>query len=198
MNRQGILFAGAALITLTACGSMSEDKLAENATNVQTIIGGPETSEGDAVDLSTKGPKLKPGLWETSTEVNGMKVEGGPSGTPAGAQNPGAMSNVQIPKTTVRTCLTPEQAANPRGNMLAAQKDRNCDIKTMDWTGGKMKVVMICTAKDGSGTANINMRGTFNDSSYAMDGDMAMSGPNGMQMTMKTHTTGKYVGACES
>jgi hypothetical protein len=187
------IFTSAALLALTACGGMSEDKIAGNATNVQTIIGGRETGEGEDVDARAKGPKIKPGLWETSTQMSGMKMEGAAAGVPAGAMN-----NAQMPKTTVRTCVTPEQAANPKGTMLAAQKDRNCDVKTMDWTAGHMKVVMICTGKDGSGTANINMRGTFNDTSYAMDGDMAMSGPEGMKMSMKTHTTGKYVGACKS
>jgi len=177
-----------ALLALAAC-SKSPEQGAGNAGSGKA--GNDATPGGGTEGGAVVGIKLTPGQWETTTEVVDLKVEGLPPGVPAEA-----MAQVRPPKTTVKSCLTPEDAANPNARMLAAQKDSRCTTSRMGMSGGRIDIAMACPVQEGSGDMTMTMTGQYDAASYEMNGDMVMNGPNGMHMTMKSRTTGRRIGDC--
>jgi len=176
----------AASLSLAACSGGSDH--AAGTANAAAGTSGGGLSDGGG---GTSGVKLSPGEWETTSEMVDMKMEGLPEGVP-----PGMMARMQPPSTTVKSCLTPEEAANPNARMLAAQKDSQCTVERTDIGGGRIDIAMTCPAASDRGKAKIAMTGEYGATSYEMHGDFVIDGPNGMRMTMKSRTTGHRVGDC--
>lgn len=173
----------AALLPLAACNKGAEQTAGNRGANAAI------SDRGGAAGAA--GVKLTPGEWETSTEIVDLKMEGLPAGVPQSA-----MDHMRPPRTTVKSCLTPEDAANPNARMLAAQADSRCTSTRADMSGGQIDIAMSCPAPQGSGAMTMTMTGQYSDTSYEMNGDMVMEGPNGVHMTMKSHTTGRRIGDC--
>lgn len=145
--------------------------------------------------LATSGPaqgpaRITPGLWETVVDVTDLQIQG--SNMP-----PQMLKNMKPPRTTVRRCVTPAEAANPRAQMLAAN-DGKCDVRRMQMAGGKLSVAMTCADPQGGGKADIAASGTYTATSYRMTGTVKASGSRGMTMNIKSSTTGRRVGACKA
>jgi len=194
MKRTLALIGIAALLPLAACNKSAEPGANAGGANDAAGANGAETAQGAVAGSSgapAGGIKITPGEWETVNEVVDLKIEGLPQGTP-----PGAMDQMRPPKTTVKSCVTPEDAENPNARMLAAQKDNRCTTSRMDMSGGRIDIAMACPAADGRGSATISMTGQYSATSYEMNGDMVMNGPNGMNMTLKSRTTGRRIGDC--
>lgn len=139
------------------------------------------------------GPKIQPGLWETSSEVLEMAMPGMPAGV-----SPDMLKRMKPAKTLVRACITPQQAANPSANMLAAQRDHKCDVRKMAMSGGMVSIAMRCADPKRGSTMDMTMTGRYSRTDYSMVGDMKMSGARGMAMSMKTRVISKRVGDCKS
>jgi hypothetical protein len=146
-----------------------------------------------AAALAQGATKLTPGLWETTTVITDMQMQGMPSNLP-----PEMMQRMKPPARTVRSCLTAQEAANPRASMLAVQKDSQCKVNKMEMSGGKIAIAMVCAQDGRGGKADISMTGSFTPASYVMNGTVRASGGKAMVMTMKSRTTGKRVGDCKS
>jgi len=171
----------AAVLPLAACNKSPEQTAGSQGANAAINDRGGGAS----------GVKLTPGEWEMTSEVVDLKVEGLPAGVPESA-----LGQMRPPKTTVKSCLTPEDAANPNARMLTAQKDNRCTSTRANMSGGRIDIAMSCPAPQGDGTMTLTMTGQYGASSYEMNGDMAVEGPNGVHMTMKSHTTGRHIGDC--
>jgi hypothetical protein len=100
-------------------------------------------------------------------------------------------------KTTVSNCVTPEQAARPSANFMAAQKNSNCTYQDFSMEGGRMTGTMTCSGGQVPGQMEMAMEGEYSARSYDMNMDMNAKGmPGGMTMTIKARTTGRKVGEC--
>lgn len=175
----GIMLAGGALLALAGCGK-GEDKAGSSA---------PQSVEEIADEMGKV--QLEPGEWETTTELVDMKIEGAPAGMPADAMK-GAIGH----KTTIKTCITPEQAAKPEADFLAAQKDSKCTYSDFAMVGGTIKGTVSCPGEQG-GKMTASMSGSYQPTSYAMTMTMNMDGMQpGMKMVSTMKTTGERIGAC--
>jgi hypothetical protein len=175
-----ILTAATGLLLLSGCGK-SEEKA--------TVDG--SLSAEDVADAAAS-VKLTPGQWETTVEIIDVKMEGLPEGAPAGMMN-----NMIGTTTTVKSCITPEQAEKPNADFLSAQKDANCSYSAFDMSGGLIKAAMTCSGKDRPGELKLNMTGKYGSSSYEMNQDMTMAGfQPGMSMAMKSKVSGRHIGDC--
>lgn len=183
--RKMAMAAALAALTLGACskedgGSASGDS--------------PQSAEEVASQMAKVS--LQPGEWETTSEIVEVTMDNMPQGMPAGM-----LDAMKGRKTTVKSCITPEQAENPEADFLTAQKDGNCTYSGFEMAGGTIRGNVSCTSEQG-GTANIAMEGIYSPASYAMtmnmNGDgMGGAGTPGMTMQMKMKTSGKRIGECK-
>jgi Protein of unknown function (DUF3617) len=131
--------------------------------------------------------KINPGQWEATNEILSATAPGMPK----------EVTKQMLTKSVVRNCITPEQAANPDANFLAAQKNSNCTYQDWSMSGGKMSGTMTCTGEGMPGAMVMNMKGEYAPTSYQMDMTMKTSGmPGGMDMTVTSRTSGRRVGEC--
>ena len=96
---------------------------------------------------------LQPGQWETSVQFSSIEIPGAPEA--AVAQMKQAMSRPQ----TRSECITPEQAANPTGNMVNAGGG-NCQFSESTFEGGTIRMRGTCQ-QPGAGTATMSMDGSY-------------------------------------
>lgn len=158
---------------LAACGSEPEKK-------------GDMTAEEVADQL--KDMKIQPGQWEATHEI----VSASAPGIPADS-----LKSMVGQKSTVSNCITPEQAAKPSANFLAAQQSNNCTYQDWKMDGGKMTGTMTCEGNGMPGKVIMTMSGDYGDTAYALDMDMNTTGlPGNMTMNIKAKTTGRRVGEC--
>jgi Protein of unknown function (DUF3617) len=137
--------------------------------------------------------RLEPGEWEATQEVVDIQITGAPKGMPADA-----MKSAIGRKTTVKHCVTPEQAAKPSADFLAAQKDSKCTYSNFAMEGGTIHGSVTCPGGQG-GKMIASMLGTYASDHYDMAMTMNMDGMQpGMAMAMKMKTSGKRIGECPS
>jgi hypothetical protein len=152
----------------------------------------PEAASGnmtaEEVADQLKDMKIEPGQWEATNEI----VSASAPGVPADA-----LKSMVGQKSTVSNCITPEQAAKPSANFLAAQQNNNCTYQDWDMEGGKMTGTMTCEGAGMPGKVIMKMTGDYAPTAYNLDMDMNTTGlPGGMTMTIKAKTTGRRVGEC--
>jgi hypothetical protein len=130
--------------------------------------------------------KLQPGEWEMKMETVNVTAPGMPASVTAAMKQPAATS---------RSCITPEEAEGPKGDMFAGNVGANCKQEGFSWAGGRIKGTTTCTGSNGAGKVSMTMDGTY--SAQAMDMNMKMTTEAaGTPMTVETRMTGKRVGDC--
>ncbi|MGQ0588105.1 MAG: DUF3617 domain-containing protein [Sphingosinicella sp.] len=159
-----------AMLLLAACGGQS----------------GNEQAAASGEGKSSASVALQPGQYETTVEVTRVAMANMPN-MPAGMTPP-------PPPTTVRSCLTPEQAARPNANFLSGSGDTGgCEYSNFSMDGGRMRGTVQC---DSEGST---MRSTF-DGRISGDGyqmtSQAQVTASGMTMEMDTRTTARRIGDC--
>ncbi len=168
-----VLFITAALIGLAGCDNKSEPKA-------------DMTAEQVAEEL--KEMKIEPGQWEATNEIVSVNA---PS-------VPGDVLKKMVGQTTkVSNCITPEQAAKPSANFLAAQQNNQCTYQDWSMEGGRMTGTMTCQGGQMPGKVIMTMAGAYASNRYDLDMDMKTTGlPGGMEMNIKAKTTGRRTGEC--
>jgi hypothetical protein len=164
-------------LALAACGS-SADKSGGNGTAAAAGGG----ASGAAVSL-------QPGEWEMKMEVVDVVAEGLPGGM-ADAMKKNASS-------TSKTCMTPEEAKGPKGDMFAGQKGGSCKSEGFKWAGGRIEGKTTCPGQGGTGETVMTMNGQYSPQSI----DMTMKSKTdlmGKPMTMEMRVTGRRVGECSA
>lgn len=168
------LILSAAVLVLAACGKSG---------------GGNESSAaGGGGSASASGVNLQPGEWEMKTEVVNVAAEGLPAGIAEGMK-------AQASSTT-KTCMTPEEAKGPKGDIFAG-KDSNCKSENFSWSGGTIKGKTVCTGQGGAGRTEMEMDGKYSAQSI----DMTMKSKTdlaGKAMTMEMRVSGRRVGECSA
>lgn len=190
---------GVCALALLAAGCSSGDEpVAENgATGDISAVEGARADSGsgmtvDEVAKTMSNVKMKPGAWDVSMTIEDVKLTGLPPG-PQGQQIEQMMKQ-SIGARTVKSCMTPEQAANPQADFLAAQEGKNCTYDGFAMDGGQVKGKMVCTPPNGKGQMTMTMNGTYSPTDYAMNMTLEGAGMgDGMAMTMKAKTQGKWL-----
>lgn len=161
---------GAGLMLLAAC-SGSEEKSA---------AGNDSAAAGEKRAPPVSSVTLRPGEWELTTEVVEMNIPGLPAGV---------MPKEAMQKTTLKTCLKPEQTGKPDASFFSGQKNPNCTYEGFEMTAGTVKGTISCPSAQG--TQKMTLTGQYQPESYDMRMDMESE-----RMTMKMHTAGKRLGEC--
>ena len=165
--------AATALLALAGCGSEAPDGRAMSADEVADRI---------------SQVKIKPGQWEATSEIVSATAPNLPAE---------ALRQMVGQKTTIRNCVTPEQAARPSADFLAVQKNSHCTYQDWSMDDGRMAGTMTCQSGPMPGKMVMKLDGRYGEESYDLAMDMESSGlPDGMTMTIKARTTGKRVGDC--
>ena len=163
-----------ALLLLGACGDRAEKQ--------------PQEMSAQDVAKQLSGVKIQPGQWEATNVI----VSASGPGLPADV-----LQRMVGRKTVKNNCVTPEQAARPQANFLAAQENSDCTYQDFQMAGGKMSGQMTCSGGEMPGDVVMKMNGDYGPQSYDMVMDMTTAGlPGGMALTIKARTTGRRVGDC--
>jgi hypothetical protein len=138
---------------------------------------------------SASGISLQPGEWEMKTEVVNVSAEGLPPGLADGMKASAS--------STTRTCMTPEEAKGPKGDMFSGDKSGNCKSEGFSWAGGRISGKTTCTGQGGVGKTVMVMDGQYSPQSI----DMTMKSETdlgGKAMKMEMRVSGKRVGECSA
>lgn len=164
------------LVLLAAC------KPAPDATKADADSA-PATATAPAADQV----KVKAGEWETTTELVTMELEG---------VDPALLKDNIGKKTTIKNCVTPEQAARPAAEFFSNPevKDGRCKSEKFEMAGGRMSGVVTCEGGEGeTGPMRMEMTGTYAPDAYATTVTMTGSGAGGKTMKMVARSSGKHV-----
>lgn len=165
-------FALAVALTLAGCG---ERAAAEKEMSAEEV----------AAQLASV--KIDPGQWESTTQILSAK---GPL--------PKDMLDAMVGRKEASShCITPEQAARPSANFLAAQQGSDCAYHDFRMQGGRLSGRMTCTGGQMPGEMVTTMSGDYGPQGYDMVMDMETAGlPGGAAMQIKARTQGRRVGGC--
>ncbi|MGQ0558382.1 MAG: DUF3617 domain-containing protein [Sphingosinicella sp.] len=157
-------------MALAACGSQPG--------NQQAAADGDAAGGGGSAAIA-----LQAGLWEVTAEMVSMNI----SGMPPGVTPPMA------PPTTIRNCLTPEQARAPNADFFSGKSEGGCTGENMSFGGGRIQGTIRCETPQG--TMQIAMDGSYDATSYQMtqriEGQMA-----GQSVNMENRVSARRVGDC--
>jgi hypothetical protein len=171
MKRQ--LIVTAAVLALAACGSKE---------------GGNGSAGAGGGGSAASGVSLQPGEWEMKTEVVNVTAEGMPPGMAEGMKQSAASST--------RTCMTPEDAKGPKGELFTGDKTGNCKSEGFSWAGGKISGKTTC-GDGASGKTVMTMDGQYSAQSIDMtiksETDVA-----GRGVSMEMRMSGRRVGECSA
>lgn len=143
------------------------------------------TAEEVAAQLASV--KVDPGQWESTTRIISA----------TGPLPKEAIDKMVGQETKAANCITPEQAARPNANFLAAQQGSECTYQDFLMQNGKLSGRMTCTGGQLPGKMKTAMSGDYGPRSYDMVMDMETAGlPGGAAMRIKARTEGRRVGDC--
>ncbi|MEA2999310.1 MAG: hypothetical protein QOH04_2206 [Sphingomonadales bacterium] len=182
MGTKTIAMLGLAL-ALGACGKSGNQAGGNGA--ARTAEAGNASAPGASASApAVGGSKLRPGLYETAME---MKVAGLP---------PQVAQAMQHTKMTSRSCVTPEEANRPSGELFSGNKAEGCEAKDLAYEGGRIHGTMTCAPKHGvEGSTSITMDGSYGGESFDIR-TKVVTAAQGRTMTMEGHTVGRRIGDC--
>jgi hypothetical protein len=164
-TRLGAALPIAALAGLAGCGDAPQRNM---------------TAEEVAGELA--GMRIEPGLWEVGSEVIDVRAP----------DLPRQLRNRMVgPRTRLRHCITPEQAARPDANFLAARRGNGCAYRGFSVRDGRIEGAMTCP------DANATMAGRYGPNGYEMRMVMESPVPGGGVMTFEIRARGRRIGACQ-
>lgn len=161
-------------LLVTACGG------AEPAPNV--------SAEEVASDLAQV--RIEPGLWERSTAIVDLSAQGAPREM---------VTRMRERRSSNRYCITPEQAARPDANFLAAREGGRCVSRSFAMADGRMSGDMVCTDPGSQAQWTARLQGRYAASDYELEMIMEMPNPfESGQMLITSRTQGRRVGVCQA
>ena len=138
---------------------------------------------------------LQPGQWETSVQFTEVDIPGAP---------PEAVNQMRqaIARPQTRSeCITPEQAANPTGNMVSAGAG-NCQFTESTFENGNINVQGTCE-QAGAGTATVSMEGSYTPTTMEAEITSEVQAPAGaaadgpQSVRMSGTFTSRRTGECQ-
>ncbi len=192
------LILGAAALALAACGSSGGDKAGEGGNDSASVGAANQSAAAKAPSSAAPsggngggGDFIQPGEWETKVESMEVDAPGMPQGVKDMMTD--AMGSM---KTTIRDCVTPEEAKRPNADMFAGKDKGNCTASDFSMSGGRMRGTISCPAGNGQpGSMTMVMDGQFSPQSYTVNQNMTTDA-GGSKMTIKARVSGRRVGEC--
>lgn len=179
-----------ALAALAGCSGQSTNESAAATGDVSLTNAAP--SEVAAQTQAAGTMRFNPGQWETRVQLIDVNVPG----LPAGAAE--QMKKVMEATTTHSSCVTPEQAANPGAEVFAGS-DGQCRYENFTMANGRIDAKMVCAGTAGSGEMRMQLKGSFDRTTFTMQNEMVTNAPGGGQaMTMKARVSGRRTGECQA
>jgi hypothetical protein len=174
---RSILFA-ALILPLASCGS--KPTVNEKNASVEEV--------SQKVSEATKAEGfIRPGKWQSTVNIEQMTMPGMP---PQAAEQ---MKKMLAQTQTTETCLTPEEAKQPRAKFFGGNDQ--CRYDHFKMGRGKIDAEMHCT-QNGS-TQVMEMNGTYSGEAYTMQMTSTMEGgQSAANVSMKIKVDAKRVGEC--
>jgi hypothetical protein len=164
---------------LAGCGSQSANQQSANnqAAAAPAATAAPAGGSG--------GLNIQPGEWEITMEMRTMQASGMPAG----------MTIPQMPPSTVRSCVTPEQVSRANANFLngGGHAGMNCDYSGVTVADGRIQGTSTCSRSGME--ARVTMDGSFTPTSYDINQQM-QSTVHGRSMSSTNHLVGRRIGEC--
>lgn len=179
MNTKALIIMTAAL-AIGACSKPTPGTAAKDGNGAASSA----NAAGTATASAGSDVQLNPGEWETAVEMSA-------TGLP-----PSVAAAMKGTKAVHRSCITPEQARRPSGDMFSGKKDKNCTYEGFQASGGTLKGTVVCKAEGGDGTTRMTMDGHYGGDSFDVAMNMSTTGGPVSGMEMKTRTVGHRVGPC--
>ena len=127
--------------------------------------------------------RIEPGLWELTSEVVDVRAP----------DLPREVRNRMVgPRSRLRNCITPQQAARPSANFLAARSDDDCHYRDFAVREGQLRGTMICP------DVTATMAGRYGPRAYEMSMEMTSPVLGGGTMKIDVRTRGRRIGECET
>ena len=171
----------ASVLTLTACGS-------------DPVVEAKNASVAEVAAKVKGAARIEPGKWRTDVALNIVDIPGLPP------EIAGQMKQQMAGSAnhTRETCVTPEMADRPPGELLGSEGD-SCRYETLTMAGGRLDAVMVCKAGESGGDVRMTVGGDYGGSRYDLTSDMVMKMPGAaaQTMTIKMNVKGERLGACD-
>lgn len=175
----------AALVTATALAAFS---LA--ACKKEAVVAKDESAESVAKKVAASSIKPLPGRWESNMKFERMDIPNMPVEAKA------AMNKQMNVTQTFASCLTPEEANQPKGNFFQKAAE-NCKYDHFVMADGRIDAEMVC--KERNTQVKMTMDGSYSESSYNIhvksQGEMQPGMPMAMEMTIASRRTGECNGS---
>ncbi len=175
MKSAAVLIACA--LPLAACGS--KPQVNEKNASVEQV------SE-KVREASKEQGLINPGKWVSTVKIEEMSMPGMP------LQAVAQMKKVIGGAHTSETCLTAEQAKQPKANFFSGNDQCRYDHFTMK--GGTIDAEMHCTQR--GSTQVMQMSGKYSSNSYTMHMKSRSEGGADKGMSMQMTVDAKRVGDC--
>ena len=142
-----------------------------------------EKMSANDVALELDQIRIEPGLWALSSEIVDV----------SGPDLPRELRNRMVgPRSRIRHCITPDQAANPSASFLAARSDGQCRYRRHSVRDGIIEGEMDCPG------ASARMDGRFTPDAYRMNLHMESPIADGAVMRIEVVARGRRIGECAS
>lgn len=132
---------------------------------------------------------IQPGQWEMTTRFTTVEAPGMPEAALKAMQSQAGQAQTQS------SCITPEQAANPAGDIMkSGAGGQGCTARDSTFSGGNISVHMTCPGP-GGGSMNLAWEGHY--TATTMEGQFTTELQGGPQtMRMVGTMTGRRTGDC--
>ncbi|WP_315762267.1 DUF3617 domain-containing protein [Sphingomonas sp. Y38-1Y] len=179
-----------ALLSLAGCGGQSTTDSAASSGEIE-VTNASVAEVAAQTQAAGAQMRFEPGQWRTTVEVVEAEVPGLP---PAMAEE---MKRRMLAKSSVSSCMTPEQAAKPNEDLFAGQQG-GCRFDRFVMKDGRVDAAMTCKGDgQGNGQAKILMTGSFSKTRFEMENRIEATGPNAQAaMRMRSRVTGERTGNC--
>jgi hypothetical protein len=176
--------AAVTALLLAGCGSQGANQQSAN----QQAGGNQQAAPAPTATAAAGGSgglNIQPGEWELTMEMRTTQA----SGVPAGMTIP------QMPPTTIRSCVTPEQVSHANANFLSGggHAGMNCDYSGVTVAGGRIQGTSTCSRAGME--ARVTMDGSFTPTSYDINQQM-QSTVHGRAISSTNHLAGRRIGEC--
>lgn len=132
--------------------------------------------------------RIEPGLWERSTTIVDVRAQSAPREM---------VSRMKQRRVAARYCITPEQAARPDANFMAAREGSACASSSFAMRGGRMSGEMACGDPKSAARWTARMQGSYAATGYELEMVMEMANPWAPgPMLITSRVEGRRVGPC--